>query len=121
MTLDVPNEEVFLKRKQYFKVTFITFSQDHDLIVYDGAANSKTNDFGMKTEDGDAEGLLPHQPHKLTSHTVKQEAGSEASEDKHSTTATGKRKVQMPRTLEREYWLTKRTKNSTIPNDNKLK
>jgi hypothetical protein len=89
--------------------------------VHDGAANSKTNYSGMKTEGGDVEGLLLHQPHKQTSHTIEQEADSELSEDKQLTAAAGRRKVQMPRTLEREYWLTKRTNNSTIPNDNKLK
>jgi hypothetical protein len=89
--------------------------------VYDGAANSKTNESGLETEDGDAEGLLPNQLHKLTSHRVKQDASSEPSEGKQPTAATGKRKVQMPRTLEREYWLTKKTSNSTVPNDNKLK
>lgn len=91
------------------------------MIVYEGAANTKANVFGMKTVDGDAEDLLPQQQDRFPSHTSKHEA-SEPSGDKQLTAATGKRKVQMPRTLEREYWLTKKTSSSnTALNDNKLK
>jgi hypothetical protein len=91
---------------------YITFSQDHDLIVYEGA--------GMKAADHEVAGVLPQQPEQLTNH--KPTTGSEPSRNKHPTPATGKRKVQMPRPLEREYWLTKKTSNyNSTPSDNKLK
>jgi hypothetical protein len=80
--------------------------------VYEGA--------GLKAADHEAAGALPQKPDQLTNH--KPSTGSEPGKDKHPIPATGKRKVQMPRTLEREYWLTKKTNtyNST-PSDNKLK
>jgi hypothetical protein len=91
---------------------YITFLQDHDLIVYEGA--------GMKAVGHEAAGVLPQQPEQLSSHEAS--TCSEPGKDKQPAPATGKRKVQMPRTLEREYWLTKKTSSySTTPNDNKLK
>ncbi|XP_023711955.2 zinc finger protein 358 [Cryptotermes secundus] len=86
--------------------------QDHELIVYEGA--------GMKAVDHEAAGMLPQEPEQLTNHEAS--TGFERGKDKQLVPATGKRKVQMPRTLEREYWLTKKAKryNST-PNDDKLK
>jgi len=86
--------------------------QDHDLILYEGAR--------MKSMDRDAACVLPQLPDQLTSHEAS--ADSEPSKDKQPVTATGKRKVQIPKTLEREYWLSKKTGSvNRSPNDNKLK
>lgn len=91
---------------------YITFSQDHELIVYEGA--------GVKAVDQEAAGVLPQQPEQLTNHEAS--TGFEPGKDKQPAPATGKRKVRMPRTLEREYWLTKKAKSyNSTPNDNKLK
>jgi hypothetical protein len=74
----------------------------------------------MKAVHHRAAGALPQQPEQLTNH--KPSTGSEPGKDKQPTPASGKRKVQMPRTLEREYLLTKKTSSyKSAANDNKLK
>lgn len=82
------------------------------MIVYEGAR--------LKSVDRDAAGVLPQPPDQLTSRELSTD--SEPSKDKQPVTATGKRKVQIPKTLEREYWLSKKTGSvNRSANDNKLK
>jgi hypothetical protein len=74
----------------------------------------------MKSLDRDAAAVLPQPPDQLP--TQEASADSEPNKDRQPATATGKRKVQIPKTLEREYWLSKKTTGAnTSPNDNKLK
>jgi hypothetical protein len=74
----------------------------------------------MKSVDRDAAGVLPQPPDQPSSHEASTD--SEPSKDRQPVTATGRRKVQVPKTLEREYWLSKKTSGANAsPDDNKLK
>lgn len=95
--------------------------QDHDMVVLDASGNSKSGESGNKNGAEDlfssqTDSLSPGDASKPNS-VSENESVVEKDQPATRNSTTGKRKVRMPRMLEREYLLAKESGNTNARSD----